>query len=91
MKDDNRVENRMEEPIMKNLTQKSAVSFQEMPKVFWLRAMKMGISKAKTSAVSHTIGLNRMKKYLFDINVYSLIFSENIPEKWVRYWKEETN
>ena len=29
-----------------------------------------------------------MKKYLFDSNVYSLIFSENIPEKWVRYWKE---
>ena len=31
-----------------------------------------------------------MKKYLFDTNVYSLIFSEDIPEnhKWVRYWKE---
>ena len=29
-----------------------------------------------------------MKKYLFDTNVYSLIFSENIPERWVRYWKE---
>jgi hypothetical protein len=28
-----------------------------------------------------------MKKYLFDINVYSFIFSENIPEKWVRYLK----
>ena len=29
-----------------------------------------------------------MKKYLFDTNVYSLIFSENIPERWGRYWKE---
>jgi len=29
-----------------------------------------------------------MKKCLFDSTVYSLIFSENIPEKWVRYWKE---
>ena len=29
-----------------------------------------------------------MKRYLFDTNVYSLIFSENIPEKWIRYWKE---
>ena len=29
-----------------------------------------------------------MKKYLFDSNVYSLIFSENIPKKWVRCWKE---
>jgi predicted nucleic acid-binding protein len=29
-----------------------------------------------------------MKRYLFDTNVYSLVFSENIPEKWVRYWKE---
>lgn len=29
-----------------------------------------------------------MKSYLFDTNVYSLIFSEHIPEKWMRYWKE---
>ena len=29
-----------------------------------------------------------MKKYLFDTNVYSLIFSESVPEKWTRYWKE---
>jgi predicted nucleic acid-binding protein len=29
-----------------------------------------------------------MKKYLFDTYVYSLIFSEDIPDKWVRYWKE---
>ena len=29
-----------------------------------------------------------MKRYLFDTYVYSLIFSEDIPEKWVRYWKE---
>ncbi len=29
-----------------------------------------------------------MKKYLFDTNVYSLIFSESVPEKWTRYWNE---
>lgn len=29
-----------------------------------------------------------MRNYLFDTNVFSLLFLDKIPEKWSRYWKE---
>ncbi len=29
-----------------------------------------------------------MKKYLFDTNAISLTFNRNLPEKWIRPWKE---
>jgi predicted nucleic acid-binding protein len=29
-----------------------------------------------------------MKRYLFDTNAISLTFDSNLPEKWIRPWKE---
>lgn len=29
-----------------------------------------------------------MSTYLFDTNAFSIFISNNIPEKWQRYWKE---
>jgi len=32
-----------------------------------------------------------MRNYLFDTGVFSLLFSEKLPEKWLRYWTEIRN
>lgn len=32
-----------------------------------------------------------MRNYLFDTGTFSLFFSGNMPEKWIRYWNEIRN